>query len=109
MDQGDTYREIRRRLSLPHGNNVAAFLPDYKGVINRTPGPVAVPSESLKLVNPAFAESIAPTPLFTPRQAGIPNSLRYSQKTDFAPRIGFPWCVTLRWQDGDSRRLGEIH
>jgi hypothetical protein len=30
----------------------------------------------------------------TADQAGIPNSLRYSQKTDFAPRIGFAWRVT---------------
>ena len=30
----------------------------------------------------------------TASQAGIPNSLRYSQKTDFAPRIGFAWRVT---------------
>jgi hypothetical protein len=45
-------------------------------------------------VNPGFAESIAPTPILTASQAGIPNSLRYSQKTDFAPRIGFAWRVT---------------
>ena len=33
-------------------------------------------------------------PILTANQAGIPNSLRYSQKTDFAPRIGFAWRVT---------------
>ncbi len=57
-------------------------------------GAVAVPNESLKLVNPGFAGSILPTPILTASQAGIPNSLRYSQKTDFAPRIGFAWRVT---------------
>jgi len=79
-----------------HNNNVAAFLPGYytgtDGSIVH--GAVAVPNESLKLVNPAFAGSILPTPILTAKQAGIPDSLRYSQKTDFAPRIGFAWRVT---------------
>ena len=48
----------------------------------------------LKLVNPAFAQSIAPTPILTATQAGIPQSLRYSAKTDFAPRIGFAYRAT---------------
>jgi len=76
--------------------NVAAFLPDYNTVVNgvNVHGAVAVPNESLKLVHPAFAESIAPTPILTADQAHIPNSLRYSQKTDFAPRVGFAWRAT---------------
>src|SRR5437879_11561362 len=76
--------------------NVAAFLPDYNTVVNgvNVHGAVAVPNGSLKLVHPAFAESIAPTPILTADQAHIPNSLRYSQKTDFAPRIGFAWRAT---------------
>jgi Carboxypeptidase regulatory-like domain/TonB dependent receptor len=78
-----------------HNANVAAFLPGYytgtDGSIVH--GAVAVPDGSLKLVNPAFAGSILPTPILTASQAGIPNSLRYSQKTDFAPRIGFAWRV----------------
>jgi hypothetical protein len=79
-----------------HNGNVAAFLPDYSSTVNGTTvhGAVAVPNGSLKLVHPAFAGSIAPTPILTANQAGIPNSLRYSQKTDFAPRIGFAWRVT---------------
>jgi hypothetical protein len=79
-----------------HNGNVAAFLPGYYtgtdgSVVH---GAVAVPNGSLKLVNPGFAGSILPTPILTASQAGIPNSLRYSQKTDFAPRIGFAWRVT---------------
>jgi hypothetical protein len=78
-----------------HNENVAAFLPGYytgtDGSIVH--GAVVVPNGSLKLVNPAFAGSILPTPILTASQAGIPNSLRYSQKTDFAPRIGFAWRV----------------
>ncbi|MBV8903425.1 MAG: hypothetical protein JOZ22_07290, partial [Acidobacteriia bacterium] len=79
-----------------HYENVAAFLPgSYKGLDGSTvQGAVAVPNGSLKLVNPGFAGSIYPTPILTASQAGLPNSLRYSQKTDFAPRIGFAWRVT---------------
>jgi hypothetical protein len=79
-----------------HNGNVAAFLPGYytgtDGSIVH--GAVAVPNQSLSLVNPGFSGSILPTPILTANQAGIPNSLRYSQKTDFAPRIGFAWRVT---------------
>jgi hypothetical protein len=84
-----------------HNENVAAFLQDYNTTVNGTKvhGAVAVPNGSLKLVNPAFAESIAPTPILTADQAGIPNSLRYSSKKDFTPRIGFAWRVT---QDGKT-------
>jgi hypothetical protein len=79
-----------------HNYNVAAFLPDYYtgtdgSVVH---GAVAVPNEGLKLINPSFAGSILPTPILTANQAGIPDSLRYSQKTDFAPRVGFAWRVT---------------
>jgi hypothetical protein len=79
-----------------HNHNVAAFLPGYfKGLDgSQVHGAVAVPNEGLKLVNPAFAKSIYPTPVLTASEAGIPNSLRYSQKTDFAPRIGFAWRLT---------------
>jgi hypothetical protein len=79
-----------------HNANVAAFLPGYYTGLDGSVvhGAVAVPNQSLKLVNPGFAGSIYPTPILTANQAGIPNSLRYSQKTDFAPRIGFAWRVT---------------
>jgi hypothetical protein len=79
-----------------HNRNVAAFLPgSYTGTDGSiVRGAVAVPDGSLKLVNPGFAGSILPTPILTASQAGIPQSLRYSQKTDFAPRIGFAWRVT---------------
>jgi len=84
-----------------HNQNVAAFLQDYNTTVNgaNVHGAVAVPNGSLKLVNPAFAQSIAPTPILTAQQAGIPNSLRYSSKKDFAPRVGFAWRVT---QDGKT-------
>ena len=78
-----------------HNQNVAAFLPGYYTGLDGSVvhGAVAVPNESLKLVNPGFAGSLYPMPILTANQAGIPNSLRYSQKTDFAPRVGFAWRV----------------
>jgi hypothetical protein len=38
-----------------------------------------------------FATSIAPSPIITAAQAGIPSTLRYTDKKDFGPRIGFAW------------------
>jgi len=79
-----------------HNSNTANFLPDYTSLQNGVAvhGAVVVPDKGLSLVNPAFAQSIAPTPILTAMQAGIPQSLRYSSKTDFAPRIGFAYRAT---------------
>lgn len=74
--------------------NTAAFLPDYYGVNNgqMIHGAVAVPNEqALALTAEPFAESIAPTPILTAKQAGVPATLRYTDKTDYGPRIGFAW------------------
>jgi Carboxypeptidase regulatory-like domain len=81
---------------LDHLNNTANFLPDYYSVQNGQTihGIVVIPEQSTwPIVNPGFVQSIAPTPILTAQQAGIPRGLRYSQKTDFAPRIGFAWRV----------------
>jgi hypothetical protein len=79
-----------------HNYNVANFLQEYFTGLDGTKvhGAVVVPDDGLQLTHPAFAESIYPTPVLTTSQAGIPHSLRYSQKTDFAPRIGFAWRST---------------
>lgn len=79
-----------------HYSNVANFIPDYTSTVNGATvhGAVAIVNGAQKLVHPAFAESIAPTPILTADQLGIPNSLRYSGKTDFAPRVGFAWRAT---------------
>ena len=79
-----------------HLYNTANFLPNYSSVINGTAvrGAVVVPDKGVSNILPAFAESIAPTPIFTATQAGLPQKLRYAQKTDFAPRIGFAWRAT---------------
>lgn len=79
-----------------HYNNTANFLPDAYSVQNGTTvhGAVVIPDAAVPLVNPAFTRSIAPTPMLTASQAHMPQSLRYSEKFDFAPRIGFAWRVT---------------
>ncbi|MBV9505370.1 MAG: TonB-dependent receptor, partial [Acidobacteriia bacterium] len=72
-------------------NNLAVFLPDRYSVINgqTVHGAVAV-SQNAPL-DSAFAASIAPTPIYSAPQAGLPNQLHYSDKTSFGPRIGFAW------------------
>jgi len=77
-------------------SNTAAFLPDWTGV--GTDGSTAVNgavvvSNAAALANasPDFISSIAPTPILTASQAGIPSALRYSDHTDIGPRIGFAW------------------
>lgn len=77
-----------------HLNNEANFLPDYYSVQNGQTirGAVVIPNQStFAEVDPGFVQSIAPTPILTAAQAGLPESLRFSQKTDFAPRLGFAW------------------
>src|SRR3984957_5724511 len=70
--------------------NTAAFLPDYNE--NGIHGAVAVPNaQGLTYTNAGFASSIAPTPILTAGQAGLPEPLRYTYKSDYGPRIGFAW------------------
>jgi hypothetical protein len=77
-----------------HLLNSTNFLPNYTSVQNGTyvRGAVVIMNEkAFDILDPAFQESIAPTPILTAAQAGIPQSLRYSVKTDFAPRFGVAW------------------
>jgi hypothetical protein len=79
---------------LDHLSNTTNFLLDPYTVVNGTTvhGAVVIPNQfAFSILNSGFAESIAPTPILTAAQAGIPESLRVSQKTDFAPRFGFAW------------------
>jgi hypothetical protein len=73
--------------------NTATFLPDYYSVINGVTvhGAVVVPDARINGLDSDFVKAIAPTPILTASQAGLPQTLRRSQKTDFAPRFGFAW------------------
>jgi hypothetical protein len=79
---------------LDHLVNVTNFLPNYTSVVNGVleRGAVVIPNQaSFKILNPGFAQSILPTPILTAAQAGLPEGMRFSQKTDFGPRVGFAW------------------
>jgi hypothetical protein len=70
--------------------NTAAFVPDYDQ--NGIHGAVAVPNaQGLTYTNPGFQASIGDTPILTAAQAGLPKTLRYTDKSDYGPRIGFAW------------------
>jgi hypothetical protein len=77
-----------------HLVNVSNFLPDYTSIINGTyvHGAVIIANQAaFGILNPGFAASISPTPILTAAQAGVPESLRYSDKTDWGPRLGVAW------------------
>jgi hypothetical protein len=77
-----------------HLLNGSNFLLDYSSVVDgrRINGAVVISNQkAFGILNSDFAEAIAPTPILTAAQAGIPESLRFSQKTDFSPRFGFAW------------------
>jgi hypothetical protein len=70
--------------------NTAAFLPTYN--VDGVTGAVVVPNQTaLGYTSSDFATSIAPSPIITAAQAGIPTALRYTYKKDFGPRLGFAW------------------
>jgi hypothetical protein len=77
-------------------NNLANLDYNYSSVVNGVAekGAVIVPGPgTLGFLSPGFAQSIYPTPIVTAQSLGIPAALRWSTKTDFAPRIGFAWRI----------------
>jgi hypothetical protein len=65
---------------------IANFDRNYPG------GRVIVPNaESVALTAPGFRASIGSTPVITAADAGLPESLRFSDKNNFMPRIGFAY------------------
>jgi hypothetical protein len=77
-------------------NNLANFDANYTSTVNgqSVKGAVVIPGAgTYDITEPAFVQSIYPTPVITAQQAGIPGALRYSSKLDFAPRVGFAWRV----------------
>jgi hypothetical protein len=78
-----------------HLHNLGIVLPNSE-VVNGVPvhGEVVIPDAGYYLKSVLFAESVAPTPVVTATQAGIPDNLRYADKLEFAPRVGIAWRVT---------------
>ena len=72
------------------GDNVGAFLPDYKVQMVRVLWSFPI-SRAVEMADPGLLGSVPNTPLLTAAQAGIPEALRYTYKKDFGPRIGFAW------------------
>jgi hypothetical protein len=77
-------------------SNTAAFMPNWTGTgsdgTTQVNGAVVVSNAgALASKSQDFADAIAPTPILTAAQAGIPETLRYTDKTGLGPRLGFAW------------------
>ena len=73
--------------------DTATFLPNYVSIVNGVTvhGAVVVPDGRINGLDQDLVASVAPTPFITATQGGLPQTLRNSQKTDFAPRVGFAY------------------
>ncbi len=76
------------------GYNSGQFLPNYQTTVGggTVLGALVVPNQkAIAMADPGLVGSVAPTPLLTAQQAGIPSALRYTYTKDIDPRIGFAW------------------
>ncbi len=77
-------------------DNLANFDPYYSSTVNgqTVKGAIILPDQgTFANINQGFVQSLAPIPIITAAQAGVPSNLRYSSKRDFAPRIGFAYRI----------------
>jgi hypothetical protein len=66
--------------------NITNFLRDTPN------GDVVVPNEaSVLLAKPDFTSGLGTSKILTAAEAGLPDSLRVTDKNDFAPRFGIAW------------------
>jgi len=72
------------------GYNNGALYPNYQGDPHKTA--LVVPNaKAVSMADAGLVGSVPNTPLLTASQAGIPEALRFTDKNDFGPRIGFAW------------------
>ncbi len=74
--------------------NGTNFDPNYVSVVNGVVvrgAAVVSNTQALKIENPLFGPAIAPVPVITAAQDGLPQNLRFASLGDFAPRVGFAW------------------
>jgi Carboxypeptidase regulatory-like domain len=78
-----------------HYYNSSDFDPTYSSFQSGqlVQGAIIVPNEEAltKLTLPSFASAMAPLPILTAAQDGLPVTLVKAGLTDFAPRVGFAW------------------
>jgi hypothetical protein len=86
--------ELHPPIKDQHGNT-AFFQPEFNGTGTdgtNVHGAVVVPNATaLSYTSTDFAGAIAPTPIMTASQAGLPSGLHYTDHQDWGPRIGFAW------------------